>query len=307
MKEFFDRVAVLKTTSRPDIVEKDYELHRMLSRISQDEYLRENLIFKGGTCLIKAYLGYYRFSEDLDFAWRDQGIWDGRSKSATSKRCSEEITHLIERFKGISDALGLEFKGDKTDDSQVHISSGGRMVLFYIGYRSDVTGIASRFKVEVNFVDKLLFAPAPRELSSLIDGIESEDMKFLYPDLWNAYCGKISLQCYDTKEIFVEKCRASLTRHVYKLRDILDIYFLGERYGLTIKGLSPQIKEKILFILDLYKRYRDNIEFTQFPTIAQLNKEEEKLLLIERPEGLYHEIERIHKQLEKIRDDVQTQ
>jgi predicted nucleotidyltransferase component of viral defense system len=33
----------------------------------------KNFLFKGGTCLMKNYLGYFRFSEDVDFAWKDQG------------------------------------------------------------------------------------------------------------------------------------------------------------------------------------------------------------------------------------------
>jgi hypothetical protein len=44
-------------------VEKDMMLHRLLG--SLQESFRSDFLFKGGTCLIKVYLGYYRFSEDL--------------------------------------------------------------------------------------------------------------------------------------------------------------------------------------------------------------------------------------------------
>ena len=49
------------------LIEKDLFLHLLLYELSKDRFFKENLVFKGGTCLIKCYLGYYRFSEDLDF------------------------------------------------------------------------------------------------------------------------------------------------------------------------------------------------------------------------------------------------
>lgn len=67
MTGFFDSLNALSKAKRPDITEKDFYIHALLREISSDSYLAENLILKGGTCLIKAYLGYYRFSEDADF------------------------------------------------------------------------------------------------------------------------------------------------------------------------------------------------------------------------------------------------
>lgn len=57
MKDFFERLNTLGKTKRNDIIEKDFHLHRLLSMITKDEYLNKNLVFKGGTCLIKAYTG----------------------------------------------------------------------------------------------------------------------------------------------------------------------------------------------------------------------------------------------------------
>lgn len=86
MKDFYERLNAVGKPRRPDIIEKDFHLHRLLRAVSLDSYLRRNLAFKGGTCLIKAYLGYYRFSEDVDFTWRDMAIWRGRSLSETKRR-----------------------------------------------------------------------------------------------------------------------------------------------------------------------------------------------------------------------------
>ena len=57
MKKFFEALNRIARSGRPDIIEKDYYLHRLLDRISRDSYLREKMVFKGGTCLVKATLG----------------------------------------------------------------------------------------------------------------------------------------------------------------------------------------------------------------------------------------------------------
>lgn len=56
-----------KTQAPWHIIEQDYILSWVLLGISLIPVLRNNLVFKGGTALRKAYFGNYRFSEDLDF------------------------------------------------------------------------------------------------------------------------------------------------------------------------------------------------------------------------------------------------
>lgn len=48
-------------------LEQDFVLSWVLAGISQNNNLRNSLVFKGGTALKKVYFGNYRFSEDLDF------------------------------------------------------------------------------------------------------------------------------------------------------------------------------------------------------------------------------------------------
>ncbi len=52
------------------ILEKDYALSYLLVGMAAVPQLAESLVFKGGTCLRKAYFPGYRFSEDLDFTSR---------------------------------------------------------------------------------------------------------------------------------------------------------------------------------------------------------------------------------------------
>ncbi len=304
MKDFFERLNVLGRPRRSDIIEKDFHLHRLLYQISQDEYLRENLAFKGGTCLVKAYAGYYRFSEDIDFTWKDTSIWKGRTPSQTRRLCSRELDVVLEHLKGIANNLGLDFSGDKGDTRQVHISSGGRMAVFFLDYRSEIEDRPSRIKAEVNFVDETQYPLHTKRLSSYVESIDSEEIEFLYKELWEEYTSEIKLVCYDPRDIYVEKARASMTRKAYKLRDVIDIYYLESRFGYTIPEYQDAIREKVGFMLDLYKRYKENIEFIEFPTKEVLQSEEMKLLLTTPPPDLEKEIQRIHRQLEKVREEL---
>lgn len=52
------------------VLEKDYALSYLVAAIAWMERLHSIVVFKGGTCLRKAYFPGYRFSEDLDFTAR---------------------------------------------------------------------------------------------------------------------------------------------------------------------------------------------------------------------------------------------
>ena len=49
------------------LIEKDYNITVIIQNIAKSNI--DKLIFKGGTCLNKCYLGFYRLSEDIDFLY----------------------------------------------------------------------------------------------------------------------------------------------------------------------------------------------------------------------------------------------
>lgn len=65
--DFVNEVARILDIKRKDLIEKGLILHQILTDLSKDEFFAPNFLFKGGTCLIKSYFGYLRFSEDIDF------------------------------------------------------------------------------------------------------------------------------------------------------------------------------------------------------------------------------------------------
>ena len=106
-----------------ELLEKDAVIHLLLARISSSTYLRSSLVFKGGTCLVKAYIPYYRFSEDIDFSWRDQTGWERASAKATEKSCLEETKRIVEEMKNISNEIGLQFNPSIIEKEDIFISN----------------------------------------------------------------------------------------------------------------------------------------------------------------------------------------
>jgi hypothetical protein len=304
MKEFFEHLNRLTKPNRPDIIEKDYHLHRLLKRMSLHNYFKENLVFKGGTCLVKAYTGYFRFSEDLDFTWKDQTKWEGKNPSQVKKECSTEINTILEHLVGIVKELGLDFKGEKSNVEQVIISGGGRMPRFYLKYNSEILDVPVKIKVEINFVDKYLYPSQTKELGTYITDIQSEETSFLYKDQWTEYSQPVTIECYDPREIYTEKARAALTRIKYKLRDIIDIHMLQQQYGYTIPEYKDQINEKTRYILDIYQKYREVIETKTLPEAEDIIPEELQLLTIEPPSDLEQNIQKINEQIREIQTEL---
>lgn len=67
MMEYIPPLAASLDVQDHALLEKDIRLHALLHHFMTESTIREQLAFKGGTCLIKCYLDYPRFSVDLDF------------------------------------------------------------------------------------------------------------------------------------------------------------------------------------------------------------------------------------------------
>lgn len=88
------------------MAEKDYFLTVVLN-IIYSSYLKDTLVFKGGTAIHHCYLSQLRFSEDLDFTSLDKSITIQKVKSVLEKEDFLEIkkeytskaTIKIERLK----------------------------------------------------------------------------------------------------------------------------------------------------------------------------------------------------------------
>jgi len=180
-KDFANEVGRIHKIERTDMIEKDLILHQILFDLSKSGFFSENFIFKGGTCLIKHYLGYYRFSEDIDFTWKDQTIFEGKSQKEIRRYLSKIIDDIGELFEEISAKRGIEFRCKKHNKKFVELGGGNKFCTFKIWYRSEVLNRQSFMKVQINFVEKLFFAPQNAELKSMLSG-HDEELSLLFPE-----------------------------------------------------------------------------------------------------------------------------
>src|SRR3989339_1239967 len=95
-KRFIEYLAAKSGINNESLIEKDYVLQSFLISLAKDKYFSSNFVFKGGTCLVKCYLGYFRFSEDLDFTYIKQNEFKNKSENAIRRFLSSEISKLLE-------------------------------------------------------------------------------------------------------------------------------------------------------------------------------------------------------------------
>lgn len=256
--DFVNEVARTLEIKRRDLIEKDLILHQILTDLSQVKFFADTFLFKGGTCLIKRYFGYVRFSEDIDFTWKDQGAF----KEMSAKKIRSQLSRIIDKtgsvFEVIAEKRGLDFKCVKSNTDYVELGGSDKTCTFKIWYYSEIIGRRSFVKVQINFVEQICFSPKKAQLSGLLTG-KHEELDSLFPE-YSAYAKKIPFEVYDIREILCEKIRALLTREGTKARDFLDVYLIWKRFGIRPEDEEKCIIGKIEFSLRLYAKYRDHLK-----------------------------------------------
>ncbi|MEM5813164.1 MAG: nucleotidyl transferase AbiEii/AbiGii toxin family protein [Candidatus Aenigmatarchaeota archaeon] len=255
MKEFIEAVS-RKINARTDLIERDILLHQILLDLSKTKFANE-FAFKGGSCLMKYYLGYFRFSIDLDFTFINQNIFSNLSKKEIRRRLSEKIDEIGNIFEDIAERRGLNFKCDKKNRRYVEFGGSNKFLTFKIWFNSRFIG-ETFIKIQINFIEKIIFPIRKVFLKSLLD--ESKELQFLFPDIYNEYTTKVRFNVYDIREIFCEKIRAILTRNGIKERDFIDVYLISKKFNIKYTDMRDKILEKTRFILKLYEKYRDNLK-----------------------------------------------
>lgn len=255
--DFVNEVGRIQRIKRTDLIEKDLILHQMLVDLSKNKFFAKNFIFKGGTCLIKCYLGYFRFSEDIDFTWRHQKTFEGKSQKEIRSHLSGVIDEVGAIFEELATKRNLDFVCEKHNRDYVELGGGNKTCTFKIWYQSEILNRRSFVKVQINFVEKFYYAPQRSELRSLLSK-EQRELDALFPE-YKEYASKIRFDVYDIREILSEKVRAILTREGVKARDFLDVYLICRNFNIKLEDLYDGIIDKTQFMLNLYEKYRKNL------------------------------------------------
>jgi len=220
-KDFINEVARTTKIERRDLIEKDLIIHQLLLDLSKDEFFSGRFLFKGGTCLIKGYLGYFRFSEDIDFTWRDQTVFEGVSQKEVRRYLSEVIDAVGKTFEEAAGERGLDFRCDKGDRKYVELGGGNKTATLKIWYPSEILNRRAFVKVQVNFVERLIYPGTEKKLKSLLGGYKAEELELLFPDEYGEYSKHAPPLLFMTSERFSARRSGRSSRGEGSKREIL--------------------------------------------------------------------------------------
>ena len=297
-EELIDYLAKSIQAAKKELIEKDLYLQILLLEFSKNEYFRKNFVFKGGTCLIKHYLGYYRFSEDLDFTWICQSKFKNKTEKQIRKELSKEVAHLIDMLHEISKRADLDFKPEKHNKKYVEFGGSNKFITFKLWYTSQVLNLESFIKIQINFVELFLYDFHKADLKTIADDADNEELKFLFPEQYFLF-NKANLLVYDIKEIGAEKVRAILTRRGIKARDFVDLYLINKKTG--IFRLKNSIIKKVKFMLG-YEKYLFNLKEKDLN--IKFKEDYKQLMLINLDDGFTVFVDELYDFLKTLKKDI---
>lgn len=244
------------------VIDKDWVLGHFIAAIFSIPEIRQNLIFKGGTCLKKCWFPDYRFSEDLDF---------------TSK--SEEFELTEQHLKEICDKVLLQA------DIKTHIVS-----LKSIVFKNNKVGCEAIIKYWGADHSKNEAPPAPERWQTKIkiEIILYEVMLFepVEKELFHPYSDELlsvgTIPCYKIEEVLSEKIRALVQRSYTAPRDYYDIWYLSTHIPeLDWENITKAFYEKMEY---------KGLEFTG--TDQLINPKNERAVKLAWKNSLGHQIKR---------------
>lgn len=237
-------------------VEQDLIISRTLVEILSDDFLRENLAFRGGTALHKLYLNPApRYSEDIDLV---------QIKEGPIKPIMERLNEVINFFE---------------EDRKTQIRGHGAKALYR--FKSEYEEIRMRLKLEINC----------KEHFNVLDWV---DFPFKIESEW--FSGKAQIKTYNINELLGTKLRALYQRSKgrdlfdldyarrYMELDIAKIIQCFKEYTTFATGKRPpSSKEFILnieekekspeFTGDMEALLRPDIKYTQNEAFDWLKSE----------------------------------
>ncbi|MBI2106681.1 nucleotidyl transferase AbiEii/AbiGii toxin family protein [Candidatus Woesearchaeota archaeon] len=168
--------------------EKDYLIEIALLSISENT--KNELVFKGGTCLYKFHK-LNRFSEDLDFS---------AVKKVDARKIVEKV---ISDFKNFGIKVKLHEKREPHNSVLITLRIEGPL---FTGKPQTY----AKLGIDINLKSSVIMEPEAITYSSI------------YPEI-----AQFNIVCMKPEEIFAEKIRALITRQ--RARDLFDLNFLLQK------------------------------------------------------------------------------
>ena len=261
---------------RTATIDKDWVLGHFIDAIYTIPECRNNLIFKGGTCLKKCRFPDYRFSEDLDFtATNENFVFDMKML----KKIVELVAERTKTLLHIQSFENLQFNNQVTGYCA--------KIKFWGADHSknqqptEPNRWQTSIKIEIILYEKMIFAP---ELANILHP---------YSDKLTENAQNIPI--YNINEVLSEKIRALIQRSYTAPRDYFDLWYLSKHienidWKEIVKGFHKKIEYKKL----------------QFSGVEQLiNENSDKILKSAWKNSLEHQIKSGKlPEYEAVRDDL---
>ncbi len=240
-------------------IEKDYFISLFLStwqkqNVAGNIRSLNNLIFKGGTLLIRNFLNYPRISEDIDFTYdKCNDFRLIKSVNKREKEIKKAVILLIKEIKSICDIAKFDFKTDRKNPKYINLRNSRAVYILNIYYKSLITDEEIPIKIEINFLEKII----NNYSKSKINNIVGKDLylKSIGYDLRN-----IETKTYPINEVVLEKYRAILTREKLKERDVFDLYLINKSKKDILKMDNILISRKIKSSFLISQVARENLQ-----------------------------------------------
>ncbi len=232
-------------------IEKDYWVCYILKNLSKSEYL-ENIVFKGGTSLSKAYGLIERFSEDIDLQLLNFEGGDSKKKNLI-KKIETEISKGLKLLEGHP-------RESKSGNIRKTIYSYERLI-----EENDFFQGSQELVLEINAMS----TPEPYEKREIKTYI-SEFLEKTNKEYINEYeLESFTVNVLDKKRTFVEKIFAVMdfsfeTNYIEelsnKIRHIYDLYILfkdKEVYNFFNSNEFFQMANKVVVENDFFGKRKD--------------------------------------------------
>jgi predicted nucleotidyltransferase component of viral defense system len=191
----------------PRLIEKDYFCTALLEHLAATS---DDLIFKGGTCLSKVHIGFYRLSEDLDFSISTPLD----STRAERKRHSDKLKKLVAGIPELRPAFRIvePLKGANSSTQYNAV----------VSYESLLDGRMEPISIEIGLREPAMTESFTGALkTALLNPINGRPLVATYP-----------IRSLSYTESMAEKLRAALCRREIAIRDFFDIDHAVHQTGL---------------------------------------------------------------------------
>ncbi|MGE0175282.1 MAG: nucleotidyl transferase AbiEii/AbiGii toxin family protein [Oligoflexales bacterium] len=210
------------TGFRGELIEKDYYCSIVLAFLFSE---KTPLVFKGGTCLNKVHVGFYRLSEDLDFSIPVSA----NATRADRRKAMEPVKRIFARIQKVVPSLLVA--------SNLTGHNEGRQYTATLSYQSTIAPAPGTIKFEVGLREPLFErALSAQARTLLLDPFKKSDL-----------LGAVQVSCLSAREAFAEKIRAALTRKEPAIRDLFDLDYAVQHKKIELNDaeLIDQTRQKI--------------------------------------------------------------